>query len=650
MKPDLRTLLGHPAISEEPRTGKKQDKALQSVAVRRIIQRVREVITRRDLAIPLTGSQTAVDPNTIAEYLDGVLPPDRTAEIEELCLAVDKYLAEVAGCQQVLPKTSESRLGRDAEVWPQKGGERPSPAVFRRMYGLLAGAAPFASSKSARLWKPQHRRRWAIAGSVLLALLFLGALFMTKFRLTNEDRMPESEDAADSSLTFKESPHHEDHERPSGPVKVLSPSQLGKVAMAEGASKGLLWRQTLSKEKMWRVAPPDATISTDDQLLALPGFQSEIQLDNGVRLRLLGNLPPLPIPEEGGMDGMGNPPILESAVTLRSNPGMDLVLQLSRGRITVTNNKPQGEARVRIGFADETWNLTLAAPGSEAALELRQYYPPGFGTESEAEAPTAEAHLFALHGEMHLQIRYDSYLLREPPGPAEFSWNNVGAVSRHPQELQQLPVWTNSPALSKDLREALTSFQTRLASHTQSSKESGGKDQESGANQPDAVASLLKETLNQPEGASRVLAVYGLGAIDKLPEVLKLLGDEKQFPEARRAAIISLRHWMSGDAENDRKLLEAVKKTYSSSTAEIVLHLLHGFSPAQLQQPAVYASLIGYLQHADLPVRELANTHLLILVPEGKAISYDPAGDITQRRRSVEEWKKLIPEGAVPKR
>jgi hypothetical protein len=344
------------------------------------------------------------------------------------------------------------------------------------------------------------------------------------------------------------------------------------------------------------------------------------------------------------MDEMGGPAILESALRLRSTPGIDLDLQLSRGRITITNNKPQGEARVRVRFNEEIWDLTLAAPGSEAALEFRHYYPPGSGMELGAEESAAEARLFALHGEVHLRVRYDSFTLSEPPGPAEFSWNNVGAVSRHPQELQQLPPWIKPPAVSEDVQQALANFQAHLTSVTPPFPLAAPI---SGA---DPVVSLLRETLNQPKAASRVVAVYGLGAIDEFQNLLEVLGDERQLAEARRAAGVALRHWMSRDAENDRKLFEAVKKTYSSSTAEIVHHLLHGFSEAQLQQPAVYANLIGYLQHADLPVRELASSHLRGLVPEGRAISYDPTGDPAQRRRAIEEWKKLIPEGAVPKR
>jgi len=622
--------------------------------MRRIIQRIRDVIARPDLVIPLAGSQAVVDSNTIAEYLDGVLPPDRAAEIEELCLAADKYLAEVAGCREVLQAGSQAGAW-EPESSKRQGLELPSPAAFRRMYALLPDptgrAGQTGHAAVGQVGQPfRGRRRWAMVGSVLaVACLLLGVCLYRdlapNFQLGDQSREPGREEADGAPFAAKESPPSKgEAERHRPAVKARVPSQLGNVVTAGVTSKGLLRRQGLSKEKIWRAVPADAIVSIDDQLLSLPGYQSEIRLDNGVRLRLLGSLPPLPIPEERGMDEMGGPAILASAIRLRSTPGIDLDLQLSRGRITVANDKPQGEARVRVRFADEIWDLTLAAPGSEASLELGRYYPPGSGMELGAEEPAAEAHLFVLHGEVRLQVRYDSYMLREPPGPAEFSWNNVGAVSRRPQELQQLPPWIKSPAVSEDVQQALANFQAHLTSITPPSPLAAP------INGADPVVSLLKETLNEPVVASRAVAVYGLGAIDEFPVLLEVLGNERQFAEVRRAAVVALRHWMSRDAENGRKLFEAVKKVYSSSTAEIVHHLLHGFSQAQLQQPAVYANLIAYLQHADLPVRELAFSHLRGLVHEGRAISYDPVGDPAQRRRAIEEWKKLIPEGAVPKR
>src|SRR6266487_2932269 len=102
MRTSLRSLL--PYLASPSKAASKHATELQSAAVQRLIQRVRSVITHRDLALPPAPSGSAVDPNSIAEYLDRVLSPDRSAEIEELCLASDKYLAEVGACWEILHK------------------------------------------------------------------------------------------------------------------------------------------------------------------------------------------------------------------------------------------------------------------------------------------------------------------------------------------------------------------------------------------------------------------------------------------------------------------------------------------------------------------------------------------------------------------
>jgi hypothetical protein len=114
------------------------------------------------------------------------------------------------------------------------------------------------------------------------------------------------------------------------------------------------------------------------------------------------------------------------------------------------------------------------------------------------------------------------------------------------------------------------------------------------------------------------------------------------------ASMTAIHNWISRGGDNQQRLFLALEKKYSTATAEIILHLLNGFSQAQLQTPEVYASLIGYLKHPDLLVRELAHHQLLLLVPQAKAIAYDPAGARSQRNLAVEEWKKLIPTGSIP--
>jgi hypothetical protein len=58
--------------------------------------------------------------------------------------------------------------------------------------------------------------------------------------------------------------------------------------------------------------------------------------------------------------------------------------------------------------------------------------------------------------------------------------------------------------------------------------------------------------------------------------------------------------------------------------------------------------LINYLDHSKLAVRQLALWHLVRLVPEGKAIGYDPAAPAAVRQKAIKEWRQLIPEGKLP--
>src|SRR5260370_25904114 len=119
------------------------------------------------------------------------------------------------------------------------------------------------------------------------------------------------------------------------PAKVISepksdPNSLGGLVAAPDKLPTILLRK--QHDNSWQVVPPASSISVNDHLLGLPGFHSEIRLDRGIRVRLLGNWPSAP---PGADPSPFDSTILESAITLNSNAGLDLDLTLHRGRISI---------------------------------------------------------------------------------------------------------------------------------------------------------------------------------------------------------------------------------------------------------------------------------------------------------------------------
>ncbi len=390
--------------------------------------------------------------------------------------------------------------------------------------------------------------------------------------------------------------------------------------VANTSNEPAILLQRAAGQTAWQRVNADAAINSEDELLSLPGCRSHVHLASGVNASLWGTFP-----------GDGSPVALfESASTLHSAPEFDADVTLGRGRISMANTK-SNPARVRVRFHTEVWELALE-PAAEVAIEVSGAPVYGFVKEPDkATAPQAFVAIFVLKGTAELKVQSRSHLMREPPGPAMFFWSNSGGASPGPQSLATVPAWAGSRTPPARTNQLLDNLGSRLRSGTP----------------PDEV---ITEFAKESDPPSQRLGILCLAAIGKLPTLLDALADERSA-DARRAAIESLRHWIGQRASNDHELYTALEKKYRGGPAEIIMNLLHGFSPEQRSKPETYEHLIEYLKSDKLPIRELAWMHLL-LMPEtqeiAKTIPFDPAGGVDQRSAAYSRWKELVPDGKMP--
>ncbi|MBX3425783.1 MAG: hypothetical protein KF688_08895 [Pirellulales bacterium] len=149
MRLTLRTLLAYMDDILDPTDHEELGRKIEaSDFATELIHRSRDASRRLRLGAPpvladdddIHGGGRELDPNTMAEYLDNVLPPDDVAEFERACLAPgnqgDMLLAEAVSCHHVLTMV----LGEPAEV---------DVDLRRRVYEL--GAAPNRPAQSLRI-------------------------------------------------------------------------------------------------------------------------------------------------------------------------------------------------------------------------------------------------------------------------------------------------------------------------------------------------------------------------------------------------------------------------------------------------------------------------------------------------------------------
>jgi hypothetical protein len=386
----------------------------------------------------------------------------------------------------------------------------------------------------------------------------------------------------------------------------------------------------------WRSVGLRGDIYSRDMLLALPGMQASLETSpRAVELSLWGNLPKL-------SDFSG----LESAVILHDSRSYDLDFTLRRGRVLVTNRKTTGPARVWLRIEGAAFQLTLSEPGDSVGLGLYSFWPRGVPFSLSPKPEEAHVHtlnILAIKGQADVKVSGVQHSLSAPPGPSFFHWDNVNGPDAAPRHRRQLEVWAD-PSRVPTPSEGTRGYERAIAKY-----QAAAKDNDLRTALFDLLSTAAKEQDREQAQATTEFAVFGLAAVNDIERVMQALDDPNQA-EARRAATIALRHWIGNHAGRDRLLYQFLidRLSYSKAQAATVLQLLHDAYAAD--DPVTYETLIDYLSHPKLCIRELAWRHLLHLVPENIVVSYNPAASPTERAKACTAWKEAIPSGSLPMR
>lgn len=710
MRLTLRTLLAYLDDTLEPSQAKLiGQKLAESEAAQQLVERITQVTRRRRLTTPPASGPSAIDANTIADYLDNAVTPEQANEIEEICLSSDVHLAEVAACHQILTLI----LGEPANV-PSSASQRayglvkgPEAIPFRKPAQFLPVAAPQQHAETRdldetlRLGLPPAGRKdswktWLIlsGGGLATACLLVFAIVqvlnppggneqnpskdaVAKGNQDKDqgppDKLPTRDDAkpvdkkdgeekknGDKATTEPKEekkdtepkeqkdpkePKEKGAESPSTEIPFGPPSArqtpIGHMISLDKKEPTILFQMSADKNAWKRVLPKKAEseVYSGRPLLSLPSIRSQVQLNNGLRLLLWGNMPE-----------QVNIGLHESLVELFAHDKLDLDMALLRGRVVLTSTSDNA-AMVRVRFEDPTRaipeyvDITLQGKDTSVLVDRLCDFPmfpqnePFYKDPKHAnrQGPIAVVAFNVLSGTAAVKFGDVTHTLNAPPAPFQLVWNSRQGMMGPYQKPEVPSHLMLNPPLPKGLDPKVRKELVRVR---------GMLVEQLGTKSLDVV---LTETMNALDIASRRLALRCYAAIDDLTSLVEAVENPNPvLIDVRHGARDALRQWIGSSRDNDYRLFDILEKKYKKKEAEIIMELLHGFAQEETKRPERYDLLIEYLTNRNQIIRELAAWHLYALAPAGHHIPYNATMDSETRNAAASAWRALIPSGQLP--
>jgi hypothetical protein len=688
----LRTLLAYLDDTLDPAETKLiGQKVTESDAAQELIARIKQVTRRRRLTSPPPTGSGALDPNLIAEYLDNVLSAEQLAEVEEICLASDTHLAEVAAAHQILTLV----LGEPALV---------PPTARQRMYGLIRGREAIPNRKATAspigrgaidsaiadeeadetlllglsLSRPGSWLRWVLplmaicllvaAGVAIWLAVSPGEKSMIAQRTNAPEVNPPIVPAVDQKAQGDQGTQAE-QKKPQAETAASTQKkddEQKKVASAaqqtEPDNKVAKGSEKENDNGKKTAAPAEAAKPP----AILPARTEHRDI---ARMTLIANWPGVLLqkaPEQQGwqrvkpetrvstMDVLMSLPGYRSQLT--SDSGVQLLLwgnlpnlappfpQFLESQVVLYQNpdfdldfkldrglvvlsNQKEKSPVRVRLRFLNEVWDVTLPEKNCEVGVQLVGSIRPYTRQPGEAEPSSM-LFVFALKGKADLRI-RYREVSLQTPAVFAWDsNLGAAPQT-KSLERVPDWYNNKLPPGRQVQADEAALKTLARRLIAK---------------DAIDVILGEALHDEDAPVRVLAIHCLGAVGDWSKLIDALaGSDERGQGLDIAAIYEFRYLLGLDAKNDQKLLEALKnKNYKEGQAQALVELLHGYGPDDWADPEIRSTVVDYLMSDKRAIRNVTYFMLCSLVPDGAKIRYDPAGDVTQRERGYAEWKRAV--------